>query len=147
MPTAAKLAALIACLAVGYLATEAYRALLPEGIRAGALLPVNLALAGWCGWTVLGRAAGRGYVPSFSAALGSVAVTLFHALWIWAGVEMMRKATRMRYDGPVDALWHMLGYALDYAVLGLGDPRFLGALVAGALVAGSVTEFVSRRFA
>jgi hypothetical protein len=147
MPTAAKLAALVAFLAIGYAATEAYRALLPEGMRTGLLLPVNLVVAAWCGWSVLGRAAGRGYAPAASAALGTAAVTMFHVLWIWAGWEMMQKATRLRYDGPVEALWHMLGYAMDYAALGLGDARFLSVMLLGALSAGAVTEFVSRRLA
>ena len=58
---------------------------------------------------------------------------------------MIERSTKMRYDGPMDAVLGMLGLMVEYARVMLNGP-FIGLVVIGSAVVGFATEAVARRW-
>lgn len=146
MPTAAKLIAAVLFAALAYYVSEEVKFYLPgEGAGATWLSQVNAAFGAVMGWRIMGRFAGQGFMPAAGFGLTTIFAVTFWALLIWAGYEMIIRATRGRYDGPVDALQGMADLMIDYAILTM-VPTIVGTAVIGSLVAGIVTEFCARRW-
>ena len=74
-----------------------------------------------------------------------MAATVFWCLLMWAGYEMLKRAIRKYYDGPMHALKEMAALFLEYGQLIAVSEVLLPALV-GALFLGWVTEFFARRW-
>jgi hypothetical protein len=145
MPTAARLFALFGFAAMAFFATEIYKPLLPRGTPMGLFTPVNMALAGIAGWSVMGRLAGQGWAMAAVSGLRTTAVAVFYALLTWAGVEMLERSLDKRYDGPVEALQQMVALVIDYARLGLTDPQVPVAILGGGILAGFLSEWAARQ--
>ncbi len=145
MPTAAKLIGAIVFAALAWFVSDLIKPLLPEGSQVGLLSPINALFGLLMGWRVMGRGAGRGYVPSMGFGLTTLAAIVFWSLLLWGGYEMTRRATRLYYDGPMEALQDMAIIMGDYAMIAL-DPQVIGAALVGAILCASLTEFFARRW-
>ena len=146
MPTAAKLigAALFAVLA--WIVSEQVKLFLPsEGTGTGMLSPINALIGLVMGWRIAGARAGDGITPSTGYGLTTVFATTFWALLVWAAYEMINRAWRGRYEGPVEALEAMGDLMFDYAVL-IVEPRVVGFAVIGSFVCAMLTELAARRW-
>lgn len=147
MPTAARLFAALGFAVMAFFATEVYKPLLPEGTQVGMFTPINVIIGALCGWMVMGKVAGRGYMPALSHGMRTAAVTLFFVLFVWSGLEMFKRSTKLRYDGPFEALNAQIGLAIDYIKLGLTDPQVPIALLLGGILAACFSEWASRQWA
>ena len=58
---------------------------------------------------------------------------------------MVRRSTKMLYDGPMEAVLAVFDLMVGYGRLMLDAP-FIGVVVGGGVVCGWLTEFVSRRW-
>lgn len=147
MPTAAKLFAALGFALVAFVASELFKPLLPEGTPVARLSPINGLVGAFCGWLVMGRLVGDGYLAASGHAIRTVVVMVFYCLLIWSGYEMLGRSTSLRYDGPVEALAAMMGLIAEYSVLMLGDLQVPAVLLVGGLLAACLAEWASERFA
>jgi len=145
MPTAAKLVAALAFAAVGWMAADAFRPLMPDQTRWGVFLPVCAAVGVLCGWRVMGPRVGRGWGAALSSGLSTSAVLLAVALAVFALREMILRSMARRYDGVLEAVVAVFGIMLEYVAL-MGDVRFLAVLVVGGLLGGLAAEAANRRW-
>lgn len=145
MPTAGKLIAAITFLALAYFVSDLVKPYLPEGTPTGLLSPLNALLGLLMGWRIVGARAGGGYYAASGVGLTGIVATTFWCLLLWAGVEMITRATRMRYDGPVEALQDMLQLMMEYALLA-AKPDVIGAALIGAILCAWVAEFFAQRW-
>jgi hypothetical protein len=82
---------------------------------------------------------------SLGYGLTTAAVTVFWCLFIWSGYLMVDASTRLRYDGPMEALQDMGAMMIDYART-MATVPIIGSLVVGSLFFGWLTEHVARRY-
>lgn len=145
MPTAAKLVAAVLFALLGVAGVQIFGPLLPEATPLVGLVPSVVPIGLLCGWLLMGRVAGRGYGQAMGNGI-SVAVAL--AFWmtlLWACVEAVERSTKMRYDGPLEAVLGALGLMVEYGALML-DAQLLGVVLIGGAVAGLLTEWVAQRW-
>ncbi len=144
MPTAAKLIAALCFAGLGWLvaAMVAPRAVQPVH---EVLMPLGCASLGLIlGWTMLGRHAGEGTGAAMSWALTTAVAVAASSVLLWSLWRMLRRATRLRYGGPGEALADLAVLALDGGRLLLHGPTLIVAL-AGAVVAGLLSAQAARR--
>lgn len=145
MPTAPKLIAGILFAALAWFVTDLFKPQLPAGTQMGWLSPVNAGVGFLMGWRIVGARAGGTLKAALGYALTTAAAIVFWCLFIWAAYLMVVQSTRMRYQGPIDALQDMGMMMVQYGQL-LARPDILGSLLVGALVFGWITEEVARRY-
>jgi hypothetical protein len=145
MPTAAKLFAAFAFMALGFFAAEILKPHMPDGTQFGAFTPMTALIGLVCGWRVMGPGAGKGNVPSIGTGVKTSAVLVMLGLLIYSTEQMLVNAFRRTYDGPMDALVGIVGIAIDYAQY-LGAPDVLAVLILGGGLAGLLTEWAARRW-
>ncbi|MDZ4094008.1 MAG: TrgA family protein [Paracoccaceae bacterium] len=145
MPTAAKLFAAVAFAAIGYFAAELFKPSMPETTQFGQFSLICAGIGVLCGWIVMGPLAGKGY--SAAAGFGTrTAVTIaFWALLGFSIYEMVLRSTKMRYDGPMEAVAGAIGLMAEYGVL-MMTPAVLGVLVLGGMLGGMFAEWAARRW-
>lgn len=145
MPTAAKLVAAALFAALALLAAEIYRPLLPEGTQTGWLHLGSAAIGLICGWRIMGRLVGKGYLTAMNTGIRVSVTVLFWALLAFSIAVMIRRSTKMLYDDAGEAILAVFALMLDYAKLML-DAQFIAAVLLGGLLCGWLTEFVGRRW-
>lgn len=145
MPTAGKLIGAICFGVLAYFVSDLVKPYLEEGTQAGLMSPLNALFGVLMGWRIMGRGAGQGYYPSSGYGITTVVATSFWALLLWSGTAMLNNATRMRYDGPVEALQDMMSIAWDYMILA-AKPDVLGTALVGAVLCAWLTEFFAKRW-
>lgn len=145
MPTAAKLVAAVLFALVAVAGALLYGPLLPEATPLAGLVPSALIIGLLSGWLMMGRMAGRGYGNAIGNGISTGVAIAFLMLLLWSGVEMIERSTKMRYDGPMEAVLGGLALMVEYGKL-MGDAQLLGVVVIGSAVAGWVTEAVARRW-
>ncbi|OUS37721.1 tellurium resistance protein [Rhodobacterales bacterium 56_14_T64] len=145
MPTGARLTAALCLALLAFILSGEIMPLMPEGTDFGYFTVINIAIGLIIGWVVMGKRAGRGFVPAINNGIGGVAVMLFWGLFIQGTYEMFRLAMRNRYDGPFEALSAIFTIGLDYAIV-IFVPVVIVTLLVGALVSGLVTEKASRHW-
>lgn len=145
MPTFGKLVAALVFAALAYFITDLVKPLLPEGTQVGWFSPLNAIVGLVMGWTIMGNGAGKTYKQSFGFGMTTLAATVFWCLVIWSGYEMLRRSSRLYYEGPVEALQDMAQQFFDYAKLAAVDEVVIPAIV-GAIFVSWVTEFFARRY-
>ena len=145
MPTAGKLIAAIAFAALAYFVTDLIKPLLPEGSRVGLFSEGNALIGLLVGWRFMGKGAGKTYRQSLGYGLTSLALIIFWCLMLWSGYEMLRRSTRLYYDGPVEALQDMAFQFLEYGKLAMVQDVVLPAIV-GAIFCAWLTEYFARRW-
>jgi hypothetical protein len=145
MPTAAKLIGAVLFGILSFYVSEQVKLGMPEGMALGLLSPLNGLIGVIMGWRIMGARAGEGFVPATGYGLTTVFVVTFWCLLIWSAYEMIRRAVRGRYDGPVDALLGMSDVMLDYSTL-IVTPAVVGSAVIGSFICAMITEFASHRW-
>lgn len=145
MPTAAKLFAAVAFAIVGYLAAEAFKPAMPEGTQFGVFGLVCAGIGALCGWFIMGRLAGLGYYAASGFGARTSVTLVFWALLAFSLREMILRSTKLRYDGPMEALTAALALMLEYGRLML-TPEVLGTLLVGGLLGGVLTEWAAKRW-
>lgn len=145
MPTAGKLIGAILFAALAFYVSEQVKLGIPEGVALTLLSPINALLGLAMGWRIMGERAGEGFVPATGYGLTTVFAITFWSLLIWSGYEMLRRAVRGRYDGPMDAMLGMGDLMLEYATL-IVTPPVVGSAVIGSFICAMVTEYFSHRW-
>lgn len=145
MPTAAKLVASLAFLMTGFLAAEAFKLGMPEGMAFGPFSFVIAAIGFICGWRIAGRLAGYGYVSSVGYGLRTSVTFVFWGLLIYSTERMIQRALDMLYDGPVEAVLGIfqLMFEMGQRVL---TAEVLTVLVVGGVFGGVAAEWAARRW-
>ena len=145
MPTGGKLVGAIFFALLAYWVSDLIKPLMAEGAQLGWLSPVNALVGLVMGWNIVGRGAGKTYRRAFGLGLTTLAATTFWCLIIWSGQLMIKNSTRLRYDGPVEALQDMAQIAIDYANM-IAIESILWPAILGALFVSWLTEFFGRRW-
>ncbi|MDJ1007440.1 MAG: TrgA family protein [Paracoccaceae bacterium] len=145
MPTAGKLLGAATFGILIWLVSGLIPPLLPEGTPTPLLQPVNAAVGFVLGWTMVGRNAGDGIVATIGHASTTTVAVVFWCLVIWSGDEMLDRATRLLYDGPIEALQDMAVLALEYGRL-VATPQIIGAMLLGTLICAVMTESAASRW-
>lgn len=145
MPTGAKLIGALTFAALAYFISDLIKPLLLEGTQVGMLSPINAVIGFLMGWKVMGKGAGRTYRQSFGYGFTTLAATAFWCLLVWSGYEMVKQSTRLRYDGPMEALQSMAALYMDYARLAAVQEVLIPA-VFGVIFVSWLTEYFARRW-
>lgn len=145
MPTAAKLIAGLGFLLLSYLAAEVSKPYLPEGTQFGFYSYVSAVIGGLTGWIVMGGLVGEGIVRGAGYGVRVSFTVVFWALLVFSIYEMVIRATKLRYDGPMEALTAVFSIALEYGGVLLA-PAVLAVLILGGALIGTVTEWAARRW-
>lgn len=145
MPTAAKLVSALAFALVGWLAANAYAALLPVGMTIGFFREIVAFLGVVIGWRTLGSVVGRGYVDALSLGLRTSALLLFWSLVGFSTYQMIQRSTRMLYNDAGEALLDVPVQMMQFGKL-MGSAPFLGILIVGGMLGGLAAEFAARRW-
>lgn len=145
MPTAAKLVAAIGFAILGYVAAELVKTHMPPGTQFGVFSLVCGAIGLLCGWLVMGNLAGDGWVKASGYGIRVSATLVFWALLLFSIYEMIRRATKLRYDGPMEAITAVFAIGIDYGRV-LVVPDVLAVLLIGGAVIGTVVEWSARRW-
>ena len=143
MPTAARLFAALGLAAVGVLAAEAHRGLMPPHAVWGWESAVFAGLGLLTGWSVLGPRVGRGYGLAMATGLTAAVTMLIAASFVFAVHEMVQRALMRRYGDAWEATLAVLEIMLEHAAR-MGDVRFIATLVLGGLAAGLIAEAAGR---
>jgi cation transport ATPase len=139
MPDAARLVAALSLALLAFVVSGQVMPLMPEGTDFGYFTWVNVGLGVLCGWIVMGKRAGRGFVPSINNGLTGMAALVFWALFVQGVYEMVRLAMRNRYGGPFEAITAIFEIGAEYGMI-LLVPNIIGTLLVGGVVAGLATE-------
>lgn len=145
MPTAGRLVAAVLFAVLGFLISELVKPLFPEGSDLGRLSEINAVVGLFVGWTVAGSRAGGGWRAAVGHGLTGAAALLFWAMFLHATTEMIRRSIRSQYDGPVEAVVGIFELMIGYAQI-IGTLGVIGALIAGGIAAGLLTEAAARRW-
>lgn len=146
MPTAAKLFAAISFALIAFFASEVFKPLLPEGTQTGLLSPLNTVIGLLSGWLVMGRLPGKGYATAAESGIRTSATALFFCLVLWSLYIMLVQSTRLRYDGPMEAITAMFELVGENGALLFSDAQGPMVLLIGGILGGFLTEWASRRF-
>ncbi len=146
MPTAARLLAAIGFALVGFFASESYKMLLPEGTDVGHFSLINTGIGLISGWLVMGRVAGEGYRAAIAQGIRTSAVLVFYALILHSLMEMLKRSTRLNYDGPMDAVAGMFALAAEYGLLIVYSPTVMIILIVGGILAAWLSEWAAMRW-
>ena len=146
MPTAAKLASAILFAAVGFFAAQAYAQTLPPGQPHFWLVPIVTAIGLGQGWMTMGPNVGQGISMAITTGVRVSVQITFWSLVTFGLYEMFYRSTRLRYDGPGEAVIAALELFLDYGLSVLAATTCLIILLVGGAVSGIIAEIVNRRW-
>lgn len=146
MPTAARLFAAFGFAFMAFFASESFVFELPEGTDPGWFSYINTAIGAICGWRVMGKLAGEGYYSAMTSGLRTMAVFMFFTLGGHCLAEMIRLATKLRYEGPGDAIMGMFAMILDYGLLIVTSVPVMLILFVGSVLAAWLSEWASHRW-
>ena len=145
MPDASRLVAALSLAFLAFIVSGQIMPLMTEGMDFGWFTYVNVAIGLAIGWVVMGDRAGRGMTNAVNNGLTGMVVMVFWALFIQGGYEMMRRAMRNRYDGPLEAVAAIFQIGLDYAIT-IFVTHIVMTLIVGAILAGLATEYAWRQW-
>ncbi|MFY9212612.1 MAG: TrgA family protein [Aestuariivita sp.] len=143
MPNASSLFAAIFLAVIAFVVSGQIIPLFPEGKDFGLFTPLNMALGLVIGWKTMGPRAGRGMTAGITNGITGTALLVFWGLFVQGCYEMVRLAMRNRYDGPFEAIIAIFEIGYEFAVM-MAQPNILLTLFIGAVVAGALTEHISR---
>ncbi|KGB81981.1 hypothetical protein JT55_10550 [Rhodovulum sp. NI22] len=146
MPTAARLVAALCFAAIAFLASDSYKPLLPTGTNTRLFSELNALLGAMIGWRVMGRLVGDGYQPAMASGLRTALTLMFYTLLVHSVYQMLKRSTRMVYDGVMDAIVSAFDLAVKYGTLMVTSPQVMAILLIGGVLAGLLAEWVSRRW-
>ncbi len=148
MPTAARLISSIFLIGLAWFVSDMVMAAMLEEneyLNFGNFKLINLGIAALVGWRILGSRIGNVYSVALGIGLTAVAALVFWCLFAHSVIEMLKQSMDRRYDGPMEAVMGAVEFGVEYAgELARADIALM--LVGGGIVAGLLTEFVSRRW-
>ena len=145
MPTAAKMVAAVCFAVFGVVLALTVKPVLPEGTRFGYFVEITGFIGLLNGWLVMGRLAGHGYRDAIGSGARTAITIVIWALIVFSIYEMVVLSTKLRFDGPMEAVIGAFGIMLDYGKL-LLTPRILGTILIGGMIGGWFTEFAAKRW-
>lgn len=145
MPTAAKLTAAVIFAILGFFAVQLYLPHLPQELPVGLLRESAAVLGIIIGWRVMGRLAGRGYIEAVGSGIRTSVALVFWALLLFAIQLMIKRAFKMMYEGPMEALIGVFSLMLEYG-RALWAADVLALLLLGGALGGIVTEWAGKRW-
>lgn len=145
MPTAARLVAAICLLVVAFLVSTMIIENGEEGKSYGYFTYVNMILGVVCGWTIMGKRAGRGWTAGLNNGLTGVASLVFWGLFVQGTYEMIQQAMRNRFGGPFEAIIAIFELGVEFSKQ-LLVPEIIATLAIGSIIAGILTEIAARRW-
>lgn len=145
MPTTTRLVAALWFAVLGWLAANAHIPALGEDARIGAFREITALIGALCGWLVMGRLTGRGWVESMNGGFRTSVTLAFFALLGFSTWLMLGEALQKRYEGPLEAVIGIFGLMAEHAraMLTLEE---VGILALGGLAGGLLAEWVFRRW-
>ena len=143
MPTASRLVAAVCLIVLAFIVSGMIIENGEEGKDYGYFTLINMGLGAACGWGIMGKRAGRGWISGINNGLTGVASLIFWALFVQGCYEMFRLAMRNRYGGPFEAILAIFKIGIEYGKL-LIYPEILIAFLVGAVVSGLATEQANR---
>jgi hypothetical protein len=145
MPTAAKLVGAAFFFAVGWLAALQVIKTFPEGTPA-TYFPLTIAMIGlWQGWSVAGRAAGKGTGTAIANGLRTSVQIALLGLVLFALRTMFIRSANLRYDGFGEAVVAAMELFIEYSLQSLTVPVW-GVLLVGGVIGGMICEGAARRW-
>lgn len=145
MPTAAKLFAAFAFTLVAFFAAEIFKPHMSEGTQFGVFSQISALIGLVCGWRILGREAGHGWLESVNSGLKTTVAMIALALVIFSIEEMLVLAIRRSYDSPMEAVVGAVSIGVDF-VQKMFVPDVLIVLFAGGILSGLLAEWTARRW-
>ncbi len=145
MPTAARLVAAICLLVIAFLVSTMIIENGEEGKSYGYFTYVNMTLGVVCGWTIMGKRAGRGWTAAMNNGLTGVASLVFWGLFVQGTYEMIQQAMRNRFGGPFEAIIAIFELGVEFSKQLLVS-EILATLAIGSIIAGILTEIAARRW-
>ena len=145
MPTAAKIVGAISFAIFGYFAALAVIPVLPEGTQIGRMREISAFIGLLNGWFVMGRLTGNGYRSGIGSGIRTAITVVIWALIVFAIYEMVLRSTKLRYDGPMEAVTAAFGLMLEYGKLLLTKEIIATILIVGG-ICGAITEWAGKRW-
>jgi len=145
MPTAAKLIAALAFAALGFVAAEVFKGTMPDRTVWGVFAPVSAAIGLVCGWAIMGDLVGKGYRAALGHGLRTTVQASVLVVIVFSIAEAVKLSTKLRYDGPMEAVLGMFQFALDYLAQ-MATLPMLATLSLGGRAGGVVAEWAGRRW-
>ncbi|MCV2880953.1 TrgA family protein [Actibacterium sp. XHP0104] len=146
MPTAARLVAFVTFAIVTYIATDYYIMELPEGTKVKWFREMNAVIGGIAAWRSMGVLAGQGYSRALTSGFRAICTILFYLLLTHGIIQMIKKAMKLLYDGPGDALIGLGELILKYGLLIVDSGPVMIVLGVGGALAALITEWTSHRW-
>ncbi|WP_370268104.1 TrgA family protein [Nioella sp.] len=146
MPTAAKLVSAVLFAVVAYAAAEAYAQTLPPGQPRQLLVPIVTVLGLFQGWLTMGGRVGAGISMAITTGVRTSFQIAFWAIVGFGLYEMFYRSTRLRYDGPGEAVIAAIELFMEYGLSVLMATTCLIILFVGGALAGILAELVNRRW-
>jgi hypothetical protein len=153
MPTAAKLAAALAFLAVGFFGAEVYKPGLTPDTQWGSFSLVAAGIGALCGWMIAGARRRGGWLAAGGAGMRTAVTIAFWVLLVFSLYGMVLRSLRRLYDDAFEAMIGIVNIMLTYGeaiwrdhATGGFRPDTLVVLLGGGLAAGLLTEWVGRRW-
>lgn len=145
MPTAAKLTAAAIFAIIGFFAVQLYLPHLPQQLPYGILRESAAFLGVVIGWRVMGTLTGRGYTEAIGSGIRTSVMMVFWSLLFFALYLMIKRAFKMMYDGPMEAVIGVFALMMEYGrVLWAAD--VLALLLIGGALGGIVVEWAGKRW-
>lgn len=145
MPTASKIVAAVLFAIVGAVAAHLFIPAMPEGSQIGYFREITAGIGLLCGWWIMGRATGKGFTSAINSGLVTSVMLLAWSMLGFSIYLMVKKSTRMMYDGPMDALLGVFDLMYEYGAY-LAQPATPLALVIGGVIGGLLSEVAGRKW-
>jgi hypothetical protein len=145
MPTISKLIAAVVFAAVAFLQAEAFKPGMPEGTQFGQFSLICAGIGLLCGWIVMGGLVGKGYRQAAGSGVRTAVTYTVWAVLICSIILMVRKALKMRYDSPMEAIVDIFALGLENGAR-LFTPGVLGVLFIGGILGGLCAEWAKKRW-
>ncbi len=145
MATISRLFAAVFFAALAFLAAEAVKVVMSEGIRFGPFSEICAGIGFVSGWGMAHRSFGKGYRSAINVGVRIAAVITLWSMLYGSIVLMVRKAFRKMYDTPLEAVVDIFKLIFDNAPV-LVTPAVIATLVVGGVFGGLMTEWVQRRW-
>ncbi|ABG31878.1 tellurium resistance protein [Roseobacter denitrificans] len=143
MPDAARLIAALCIGALAYVVSLQIKPLMPESTAFGSFAYINAILGIVCGWTVMGKRAGRGVAAAINNGLSGALVLVIWGLLLHASYQMFDRAMDNWYNGFFAAMAAIFQFMAEYALV-MVNPLVMFSLMAGGVLAGLATEYAWR---
>jgi len=145
VPTAAKLFAGFAFAVLAFFTAEIYKPHMPESTQFGYFSFVSSLIGLVAGWRVMGPEAGHGNWAAVNSGVKTAAVMVCLAAAVFSTYEMLVRAFRPSYKGPMEAVVAIVEIAIDYLKLMVAWDVAI-VLVGGGALAGLLSEWAARRW-